>query len=140
MHDLSNEISFKFQEFEHLKLKNIKTNFTKINFEDWKFFENKDGDLNCFVDEDSSKLTVEKYADFGGLKLEKKNTSKYSEKIDDDDSLRQIVFVETTKKNLNKIVMSIISDYCIVVEGDLSTGKTMLVEYLSKRTNKIAYQ
>ena len=38
--------------------------------------------------------------------------------------------------------MSVISDYCIVVEGDLSTGKTMLIEYLASQTNNklIKYQ
>ena len=135
MHDLSNEITFKFKEFGHLNIKNIKTNFTQINFEEWKYFEKSDAD-------DAQSLVVEKYVDFDGLKLERKPNSICLSKNEDVDLLKQIVFVETTRKNLNKIVMSIISDNCIVIEGDLSTGKTMLVEYLSKKTNNelIKYQ
>ena len=60
MHDLSNEITFKFKEFEHLNIKNIKTNFTQINFEEWKYFEKSDAD-------DAQSLVVEKYVDFDGL-------------------------------------------------------------------------
>jgi midasin (ATPase involved in ribosome maturation) len=135
MHDLGNEITFKFKEFEHLNIKNIKTNFTQINFEEWKYFEKSDI-------ENAQNLVVEKYVDFDGLKLERKTNSINLSKNEDVDLLKQIVFVETTRKNLNKIVMSIISDNCIVIEGDLSTGKTMLVEYLSKMTNNelIKYQ
>ena len=141
MHDLGNEITFKFQEFEQLKIRNVKTNFTKINFEEWKFFESNDDFPSSMSIGDSQNVAVEKFIEFDGLKLEKKTASKIIDKTDDD-LLKEIIFVETTRKNLNKIVMSIISDYCIVIEGDLSTGKTMLVEYLSKKTNNelIKYQ
>ena len=50
--------------------------------------------------------------------------------------------VETTKQNLSRLEMSIKSDYCIIVEGGLSSGKTCLIQQLADKYNKklIKYQ
>ena len=50
--------------------------------------------------------------------------------------------VETTKQNLSRLEMSIKSDYCIIVEGALSSGKTSLIQQLADKYNKklIKYQ
>jgi predicted AAA+ superfamily ATPase len=50
--------------------------------------------------------------------------------------------VETTKKNLSRLEMSIQSDYCIIVNGALSSGKTSLIQYLADKHNRklIKYQ
>ena len=111
-------------------LKNIKTNFNKLNFEKWKFREENDSDENFASFDDGLKLQIR-------INKESQNVN-----YDDDLILKNIVFVETTRANLNKLHMSVMSDYCIVVEGDLSVGKTMLVEYLAKRTRNelIKYQ
>lgn len=83
--------------------------------------------------------TKDEYLNFNDLKLKKKRKSTG---IQVDASKSTLVFVDTTRKNLNKIVMSIITDNCIVVEGELSTGKTTLVEYLAQKSNNklIKYQ
>ena len=137
--DLNNDISFKFLDFEHLKLDETRTNFSQLNFEKWKFSD-KSNEVERRADDD---LILETYVEFDGLKLDKKAPNASSGyDLEDNDPLNDIVFVDTTRKNLNKLVMSIISDYCIVIEGDLSTGKTMLVEYLARQTNNtlIKYQ
>ena len=137
--DLNNDISFKFLDFEHLKLDETRTNFSQLNFEKWKFSD-KSNEVERRADDD---LILETYVEFDGLKLDKKAPNASSGyDLEDNDPLNDIVFVDTTRTNLNKLVMSIISDYCIVIEGDLSTGKTMLVEYLARQTNNtlIKYQ
>lgn len=50
--------------------------------------------------------------------------------------------VETTKNNLTRLEMSVQSDYCIIVNGALSSGKTSLIQYLADRNNRklIKYQ
>ena len=95
-----------------------------------------------FSEKKHSSSGEEKYADFDGFKLEIQSSEIQTVASSDDSALKGVVFVETTKKNLNKLVMSVISDDCIVVEGDLSTGKTMLVEYLAQKSNNelIKYQ
>ncbi len=78
-----------------------------------------------------------------GLRLKIKNISDSDRQdFSQNEELKSIVFVDTTKRNLNKIAMSIVTDNCIVVDGPLSSGKTTLVEYLANKSNNklIKYQ
>ena len=89
---------------------------------------------------------------FDGMKLGSTSTvSKSANKSDDNttttstttmttassssSSFKHVVFVDTARRNLNKLVMSVITDEAIVIEGALSSGKTTLVEYLAHKTN-----
>ena len=78
------------------------------------------------------------FVDFeNGLKLRMK-TSKAEFKT----SGNQLAMTETGVRNLNKLVMAVVTDCCVMIEGELSTGKTSLVETLSRKTNNklIKYQ
>jgi midasin (ATPase involved in ribosome maturation) len=100
-------------------------------------FKTQDDDSDDSNDEGNFVLPAQDYVDFSGLKLKKRPTTTTTV-----EPCVRLVFVDTTKRNLNKIVMSVITDNCIVVEGALSTGKTTLVEYLAEQTGSklIKYQ
>lgn len=97
--------------------------------------------LDIFKTQEDSESGVPKFIEFDNLKLRVKQEQhegvKESGGVFDD-----LVFVNTAKKNLNKIVMSVITDSCIVVDGPLSSGKTTLIEYLAFKSNNklIKYQ
>lgn len=99
----------------------VQTNFNKTDYDYFRL--NQDGDTN-FVRFDN------------GLKLNQNQHHQFAH------SQTKLVFVESTRRNLNKLVMSLVTDQCIVVEGELSTGKTSLVEYLAEqsRNKLVKYQ
>lgn len=130
------------------------TNFSKIELDMFKNNENDeeedeedDEEYNEEVNNNSRhKVEAPQYLNLeSGLKLRIKSaTSLLSSSVEEENNQmwNQLVFVETARRNLNKLVMSIITDSCILVEGELSTGKTVLIESLAHKTNNklIKYQ
>jgi midasin (ATPase involved in ribosome maturation) len=133
--------TFSFKEAGSNLGEKIQTNFSQTTLNMFKNQEQQeDGDEETSFGKIRSSKT-ESYAKFeDGLKLRIKK----EQRIGDSNNfqVKNLVFVETTKKNLNKIVMSIITDNCIVIDGPLSSGKTTLIEYLASKTNNklIKYQ
>jgi ABC-type uncharacterized transport system fused permease/ATPase subunit len=78
---------------------------------------------------------VDVYSDSKYLEFDKL----FSTKIINDQT---IVYVDSTKTNMNKLALSIINYNSIHVEGDLGCGKTTLVTNLAKLTDNklIKYQ
>ena len=114
----------------------IVTNFTKIELDE---FRNEEEDDNDNEEEETDKLPSTYLSFDNGLKLRVK-TSNVVE--NNEDPANELVMIETAVRNMNKLVMSIVTDCCIMVEGELSTGKTTLIESLAHKTNNtlIKYQ
>ncbi len=131
----SDVISFKSNSSSHLA--EIETNFSKTTLSSFRNQE-EDDDLNNVSNQ------TETYVEFNdGLRLKIKNISEREQQnFSQNDELKSIVLVDTTKRNLNKIAMSIVTDSCIVVDGPSSSGKTTLIEYLANKSNNklIKYQ
>lgn len=120
------------------------TNFTKSELDRFRHEEDDDDEDND--DDDECEDIKTKYIDFeNGLKLRVKPKNG-DERSEETLSLRrraaELVMTETGVKNMNKIVMAIVTDCCVMIEGELSTGKTSLVETLARKTNNklIKYQ
>ena len=47
-----------------------------------------------------------------------------------------MVFVNSTKENLKKLALSVLTDMSVLIDGSLGIGKTVLVEYLAKMNKK----
>lgn len=114
----------------------VETNFSNTTL---STFRNQEEDDNV-----NNTSQSESFVEFNdGLRLKIKNISDHEKQnFAENDELKSIVLVDTTKRNLNKIAMSIVTDNCIVVDGPLSSGKTTLIEYLANKSNNklIKYQ
>lgn len=114
------------------------TNFTKTELDQFRHEEEDE-------DEDEEEGEERKprrhgFVDFeNGLKLRVK-TSRPEFKTNV--GVNELAMTETGVRNLNKLVMAVVTDCCVMIEGELSTGKTSLVETLSRKTNNklIKYQ
>lgn len=83
------------------------------------------------------------FVDFeNGLKLRVKTSKPEFKTNSGGGSTNELAMTETGVRNLNKLVMAVVTDCCVMIEGELSTGKTSLVETLSRKTNNklIKYQ
>ncbi|KAF5303068.1 hypothetical protein FQR65_LT08397 [Abscondita terminalis] len=57
-----------------------------------------------------------------------------------DDTLKetiQLVEVESTKRNLRRIALGIVSSTAMIIRGTVGSGKTFIVEYLASKTGRV---
>lgn len=106
------------------------TNFSKVELDRFKNEEHDEECTSC----DETFVSFDK-----SLRLRVRSPVVKSQNTRE---INELVMTETGQKNLNKLVMSIVTDCCVMVEGELSTGKTSLIENLSSQTNNklIKYQ
>ena len=120
---------------ELIERKTLKTNFEKKTIEIFK--RNNQFDSTAIITDKTKRLELKVFIKviifccwlFLNILFQKSSES-------------NLVMVETTKNNLTRLEMSVQSDYCIIVNGALSSGKTSLIQYLADKNNRklIKYQ